>query len=236
MSNEHAMASEIFGIPELIIRPPTCQEEFDRVAFYLHNHSWYIFHGYSLALPNHPFVQDLLKTGADLSVLDTEKAKKLFEDQIFDPEHYQTCLESLMNDRLTIQTALSRLQILQVNWGFIIPPKIEVILTAYGRLGSYNSQSGSITASASGEWPPRRIVLHEAVHIGIKAPIVNSFHLTHWEAERLVDLLCLRFFPDLLPGYPPNKNGIEKIDSFFAKAYIAGLPASIEKYVRQYPR
>lgn len=60
---------------------------------------------------------------------------------------------------------------------------------------------------------------------------MQRFGLSHVEKERLVDLLCLRAFRDLLPAYRMQPMGPPALDPFIDDAALANLPHAIERYV-----
>ena len=75
------------------------------------------------------------------------------------------------------------------------------------------------------------------VHLGIQEHIVNKYQLSHWEKERLVDLICSTCFADILPKYHLQKIETLTIDTFATKeAIMHDLPKAIEAFVAQYPR
>jgi hypothetical protein len=45
------------------------------------------------------------------------------------------------------------------------------------------------------------------VHIGIEKNIVKEYQLTHWEKERVVDLICSLAFGDILHNYKLQPKG-----------------------------
>jgi membrane-associated protease RseP (regulator of RpoE activity) len=74
------------------------------------------------------------------------------------------------------------------------------------------------------------------VHIGIHENIVKRFRLTHWEKERVVDLICSIKFGDILRGYRIQPRGERNLDAFVNEDSISNLPGAVEAYVERYPR
>jgi len=78
---------------------------------------------------------------------------------------------------------------------------------------------------------PAHTPVHEIIHIGIEENIVKRFKLTHEEKERLVDLIILKKFGNLLQGYQSQKIGNSKIDQYIANQALDDLPLAIKSYV-----
>lgn len=74
------------------------------------------------------------------------------------------------------------------------------------------------------------------IHMGIEENIVNHFRLSHWEKERVVDLMTKLLFGNLLPDYMLQDKGDKRVDPFVTVETLQDLPASIEKYVGEFPR
>jgi hypothetical protein len=64
----------------------------------------------------------------------------------------------------------------------------------YGLGGRYNLSTATVTLLTTEflKKPASETILHEIVHIGIEETIVNKYRLSHWEKERLVDLICMK--------------------------------------------
>ena len=74
--------------PELVIRPQTMDEEYDRVRFYINRLPWYAEHGYKLILPDHPVFQQLTQDGADLAPLESTATRELFAKEVYNVDSY----------------------------------------------------------------------------------------------------------------------------------------------------
>ena len=142
--------------PELVIRPQTMDEEYDRVRFYLNRLPWYAKHGYKLVLPNHPVFQQLTQDGADLAPLESSTTRELFAKEIYDVDSYADRLREVEADRSIIKQAFPRFQNLSAQWGFKIFPRYEIALTHFGTLGSYDDKLGKIIVSTQVKWPPKK--------------------------------------------------------------------------------
>ena len=78
---------------------------------------------------------------------------------------------------------------------------------------------------------PAHIPAHEIIHIGIEENIVKRFKLTHEEKERLVDLIILKKFGNLLREYRSQQIGNSKIDQYITNQTLDDLPLAIKSYV-----
>lgn len=201
-------------LPEIVIRPQTPDEEYDRISLYLHKLQWYTDNGYKLYLPSHPKFNALAQPGADLSLLDSEDMRMLFAEELYEPSAYAEGLQSVEADLRVLEQAFSVFQTLHSLWGFRLMPRYEIVLTRYGTLCSYDKLNGRIIISTMQRLSTLRIVIHECVHIGIEEDIIQRFRLSHWEKERIVDLICQLLFRHLLPDYTIDERGDSRVDPY----------------------
>lgn len=225
--------AETLPMSQLVIRPQTSAEEFEYMQYYLNNLDFYIQNNYDLSLPNHPKFQ---RAGGD-----TKELAEIFKSEVYDPYFYTAGRDSLERARPAIVQTFSVLHSLNTSWGFKIFPQYEIMLTRYGPGGSYRANTGQIImlTNANGTFKltnPVHTAIHEIIHIGIEEILVQEYKLTHWEKERLVDLMCTRLFPDLLLGYKQQPIDDKQIDSYVINNMYVDLPAAIEKYTQSIPR
>lgn len=224
-------------IIEIIVRPQAVNEEYDRAAFYLSKLAVYTQKGYTdIALPAHPFFQELTKLGADLSVLETSEAREIFRKEVYNPDTYTAKLHEIESDRPTIERGYEKFEELHAQWDFVVFPRYEIAVTAYGTYGSFDEETGRIVMSTTSKRSPRRVALHEGVHIGIEKNIAEPYELEHWERERLVDQMCVHLFQEELPGYELQPNGDPRIDPYITHDSLKNLPVAVQKYVTDFPR
>ena len=191
---------------------------------------------HKLILPDHPVFQQLTQDGADLAPLESTATRELFAKEVYNVDSYVGRLREVEADRPIIEQAFPRFQNLNAQWGFKMFPRYEIALTHFGTLGSYDEKLGKIIVSIQVKWPPKKTAIHEGVHIGIESNVVQRFGLSHWEKERVVDLICSLRFGDLLPGYILQPQGDEKINPFVKDKNLGDLPKSISEYIKIYPR
>lgn len=134
------------------------------------------------------------------------------------------------------------MSVLKKNWGFSLLPTYEIVLTLYGPGADYDAQNGIIQLQTTPDGDFKRatnheLLFHEIVHIGVEEAIVEKYELSHWEKERLVDLICARYLNELLPEYQLQTRGDARIDAFVDEwSIVHDLPAAIERFVQSYPR
>lgn len=67
--------------------------------------------------------------------------------------------------------------------------------------------------------------------------IVKKYKLSHWEKERLVDLICSEYLDEVFPTYKMQQQRDKRSDAFVDQRTIThDLPLSIAQFVKQYPR
>lgn len=204
--------------PVLIFRPQTPEEAFSYIEDLYRRLPWFNENGYQVALPAHS------------------------NNEIYDLSLYDRSLQNLKESEPLIMQGLNKLAALNENWGFNFMEKYEIVLTLYGPGGDYNCKNGIIRlfATPNGEFKRPtgyEVLLHEIVHIGIEETIVKKYQLSHWEKERLVDLICSLYLNEVLPNYKTQRNGDKRLDAFVDQYTIAfDLPSAMVKFVEQYPR
>jgi hypothetical protein len=102
---------------------------------------------------------------------------------------------------------------------FNLKDQYTIVLTKYGSGGSYNSQTGEVIVNIKDREKDLIMgtILHEIVHIGIEH-LIESYHITHWRKERLVDLIMEKCFPDLKKTQY-IKEDVSTVDRAFKKNF-----------------
>lgn len=211
--------------PELVFRPQRPLEACLYIQQLIDLLPWLEENGYKAVLPFH----------------DGELEEE-FVSKIYDVSLFNLSLSHLQGSELLIRKALERLLELEKNWGFKLMERYEVILTLYGTGGDCNAKTGQIILFTTEQGSFKRqtgyeVLLHEIVHIGIDEPLVKKYKLTHWEKERIVDLICSQYLKEILPKYKLQQKGDVRIDAFINVYSIEkNLPEAIERFVRTFPR
>ena len=228
-------------IPSVTIRSPEAQEEFSVIWHTLRTMPFYWKHGYEVVLADNEKFEELVKLSPSNSDAKKKETYEIFIQDIYHKTDYEKGLKALEDVEEKIRAAFPRFKELNKQWGFKVFYHYDVVLTLYGPGGLYNPRTGKVTLKTTPDGTFKRVdplstIIHEMVHIGIHENIVKRFRLTHWEKERIVDLICSIKFGDILRGYRIHPGGERNLDAFVDDDSIANLPGGIEAYVKRYPR
>jgi GNAT superfamily N-acetyltransferase len=223
-------------LPEVTFRAQTKEEAFHFILYLSKKLSWFKHNGYTVPLPQHKAFDILYRQGK-VTKDEEELLRTVFYSEVYKTESFKNSLQSVSQFQDTIKLVLRQLCTLHQNWGFALLPAYEVILTLYGPGGNYWPDKGyviiRVNENGSFNKPVLDSIVHELVHIGIEKTIVTKFNLSHWEKERLVDLICSLYLKDVLPNYKMQKIVDTKIDAFVNQTVIEkNLPEVIEKFIK----
>jgi hypothetical protein len=87
-----------------------------------------------------------------------------------------------------------------------------VFLTGYGVGGSYHSDVSEIIVDVGRgdiDWI-MKVMAHEIVHTGIEY-LIQKYEVPHWKKERLVDLICDRYFSRGKQGIRENVDDVDEV-------------------------
>jgi hypothetical protein len=231
----------IMPTPKISIRIASPEEEFDIISYTLRNMTFFREHGYDVGLPDHEKFKQLGELTANDPKFDKNELYDLFVKKIYDKGNYEKGLAMAAHIADAVNDAIPNLHDLKRSWGLKLLDHYEAILTLYGPGGHYNPLSGEIflktdTIGHFKRSDPAHTIIHEMIHIGIHDNIVKAFQLTHWEKERVVDLIITSMFDDLFKDYKIQSKGERNLDPFINKNSIMNLPDAIQAYVKKYPR
>lgn len=232
---------ENLSLPKLIIRPQSPNEELDYLWLVLKDMPFFREYDYDVEIPDHPEFKKLAEISPNFNDVDKEYIEKIFIEQCYDKNFYNAGLAAIESEKLHIEKIFPALVEFNKKWGFKIFPQYTIALTGYGSGGMYDPDSGKIVILATKEGQfkrpnPAHTPIHEIIHIGIEENIINRFNLTHKEKERLVDLIVLKKFDDILPDYQIQSFGDSRIDPYITSEALDNLPQIIEKYIKDFPR
>ncbi|MFH1930222.1 MAG: PDZ domain-containing protein [Pseudomonadota bacterium] len=227
--------------PRVTIRSPEPQEEFGVIWHTLLTMPFYRKHGYNVALPDHKIFEELVKLPPNIRDAKKKETYELFSQHIYRKACYEEGLSSLDDTEKKTIAVFPRFEKLKKQWGFKVFHHYDVVLTLYGPGGHFNPRTGKVVlkTTADGSFKrgdPIHTIIHEMVHIGIHENIVKRFRLTHWEKERVVDLICSIKFGDILKNYTIQAGGERNLDTFVSHDSLSNLPAVIGAYIKRYPR
>lgn len=236
--------TEVPNTPELIIRAPTEEEEYQYLCARISRKTKRGSVSPNFRIPEHPLIQKILGSPPGLDAVNQEEFRLVHQNEMYDPTVYQAALENIEKVRDTIQSAFEVFQELQQQWGFMVFEQYTIRLSRYVGGGSYgykpdgSSATAIISAKKTGD--PNRssfaeIPIHEFIHCGIETPIIRPFHLEQEEKERVVDLLIIHSLQEILPEYKVD-SAPSRIDDFVTSSTIAKLPEAMTEYTRTVPR
>ncbi len=223
------------------IRPATSEEEFDIILSTLHRMPFFRQHGYDVVLPDNEKFKQLGNRSTKISESEKDELYDFFSKNIYDRGNYEKGLEKSAHMTEIFNNAIPILYSFKRKWGFKLLEHYDVILTRYGVGGQYDPMNGKLFLKTNPDGhfkrsDPAHTLIHEIIHIGIDEDIIKAYHLTHWEKERVVDLICALKFDGLIKNYKIQPWGEKNLDPLITKDSIMDLPNAIESYVRMYPR
>lgn len=235
------------AIPQVDYRIETAEESFNTVMTCIETLPWLRKYGYHVVLPQEQEFQKLYENPQ--AIIDKDKLKRIFETQIYDKFSLKQALPTFLQTKDTVKQALKKFAVLNKNWGFVLLSHYEIIVTPFGIEGFYEKWddkvrilllSKNLLGLGFGKLELSASIIHEMVHIGIDTIIVEKYGLTHWQKERLVDVICMLYLKDVMPYYTPDalreKNGDRRIDEFVTyDAIVHDLPAAIKMFIKKFP-
>ncbi len=226
----------------LEVKIPTAQEEAQYVWMNLKDISFFDQNNYRLSWPDGDFINGLLLksrnhqlSGADYDSLVSEMVQKIYQK-----EDYQEAFQKIEEQLPFINEMISELPDSMGVVDFMNFPLYEVKLSLYGPGGSYNPQNGSLLlfATKKGDFKrytnPAYTIIHEIVHMGIEASLIQEYNVPHTLKERIVDNFVLLYFGDRLPGYKKQEMGWENPDRYLkSKDDLEKLPEIIQQILAE---
>jgi hypothetical protein len=227
--------------PQLTIRSPGPEEEFGVIWYTLRSLPFFREHGYEVVLPDHKIFADLAELPPNIRDSKKKQTYEIFAQHIYRRADYENGLLSLKASEADIRAAFPKFVELNKQWDFKVVNHYDVVLTLYGPGCQFNPGTGKVILKTTVDGKFKRgdsihTVIHEMVHIGAHENLVKRFQLTHWEKERLVDLICAIKFGDILENYRLKPKGANNLGGFVNQGSISNLPGAIEAYVARYPR
>jgi hypothetical protein len=231
----HAQSSHVY------VQIPSAEMEVQYIWQNIRDIEFFERNNYQLSLPHHELIEEL-KTKAkkkELEQKDYDRLLSTFSSELYKPDAYTEGYEKIERELSRIEKIFETLSTYQKQWGFHEFNRYQVNLTLYGPGGSYDPDRGSILIMTNeqggfkGYQNPSYTIIHEIVHIGIEAPIVQRFKLSHTLKERIVDLFVSLHFPELVPDYQLQSFGDKRIDSCLTSTKdFEDLPAVIERFLQ----
>ncbi len=177
---------------------------------------------YEISLPEGELIEGLVQKsrGQKLTDEDFEELGQFVRDSVYQAAAYQQGYEKIVSNRELINQLIQRITSMSRDWEFTEFGTYEISLTLYGTGGSYDPEAGTILlyTTPRGEFKqydnPANTILHEIVHIGIEASIIQKFEVPHPLKERIVDTFVSLTCGEYLPDYAIQEMGDVRIDPY----------------------
>lgn len=179
--------------------------EVERVKFTLSKMKWYQENGYNVTIPE-GLSEDSLVKDIQMKMGD-----------VYDERDYEEFALTLQNKWKEYISKVEEMYLLE---GFHpLKDVYTVVLTRYGTGGSYFPEEGKIIVNCcrARKSDPVGAVFHEMVHMGIEH-LIQENSISHWRKERLVDLLCAKYFPEV-SFFQEIPEDVSLVDKVFYSEY-----------------
>lgn len=226
------------GVSHFSVQIPTCEEEARYVWDVLENYRFFQENKYELSLPEEASFAVWIERAKENRLRAQDYPAFALEFQtIYDSAEYSSGYAAIASSASVLESVYGLAEEFEKAWGFRLFDEYTIRLTLYGSGGSYDPDTGTVIlfATAAGQFKfdqePAEIIVHEMTHIGIEEPIVEKFHLSHWEKERLVDRLVQACFGEELPDYRMQQIRIDDLDAVLDDGKWYELPGMISEYL-----
>lgn len=188
---------------KLVIEHST-EREVARVERLVSRIGWYEENGYAITLP------DGVVAGS------SESEIRAAVDREYSSSAYEAYAEKA---RASWEEFLPRLSEVRETLPFQLRDDYTLALTRYGTGGSYDTASGTIVINIVTRPADRMLgtLVHEAIHMAVQ-PLIDTYAVSHWHKERLVDLMGEKHFPGLRK-MQIIKEDVGAVDTAFTNFY-----------------
>ncbi len=201
---------------------PGPELEAERVWRHIRDIEFFEQYNYTLSLPEGSLIEALKVKSRkkQLSDSDFEALSAFMRDSIYQIEDYQKGYQKIILQASKVDQMLQVLAAQDYQWGFKVYPIYQINLTLYGPGGSFDPSLGAIEifTTTDGQFKgysdPVNTLIHEVVHLGIQASIIDEYEVPHPMKERIVDKMVDTFFQDQLPNYRVQEMGENRIDRY----------------------
>ena len=193
--------------------------------------------GYRIHLPKGQLISELVKKSKEgkLNDEDYPRLKSFVTDSVYNKEDYMAGYAKVVDALPILEEMLQQIDPSKYSWNFKKFQEYSVVLTLYGPGGSYDPDMGSIIlfTTTQGKYKnydnPANTIIHEIVHMGIEASLIQKYNTPHTLKERIVDHFVSLYFGDVLKDYRIQDMGDYRIDPYLKnKGDISHLDTSIK--------
>lgn len=177
--------------------------------------------GYSVSLPRHGFVEELVGRERQGTLREEDYAElvELFKGEIYEAKAYERAYREVGRALSRIETVYGVFLDYDAKWGFKVWDQYEIRLTLYGPGGMFDPERGIIwimitdAGSFKMNSDPAYVVIHEATHIGVDG-LFRRYSLPQPVMERVVDKFVVDHFSEILPKYRMQEWADTAIDPY----------------------
>ena len=202
--------------------------------------SFFEENGYRVSFPKGDLI-DRLKAKARVGSLSNQDYAALgtfMAEEVYRRSDYQAGNENVRKVLPQLDQMLAELARENYEWQFRTYERYRILLTLYGPGGSYDPVDGTIILFTTSQGAfrqyesPVNTLIHEVVHLGIEASIVQKLQVPHDLKERIVDTIVMRHFGEDLPDYRIQQMGDPSIDGRLAtKDSLHRLPRIVGAFL-----
>lgn len=185
------------------------EDEVKRIKYTLGKLDWFVAQGYKINLP------DKVKEIVDQGQVPTDDEISESVSSEFNQKEYEEKTQDLIQKwEEAKEDFLEKLATL----GLPLQPEYRVSFTKYGVGGSYGLPNKiQINFDYSYARNTLATTFHEIIHLTIEN-LIKEHNISHWTKERLVDLICSKFFPTE-PRLQRNPEKSERVNEIFSQFF-----------------
>ncbi len=159
---------------------------------------WYKKNGYEVVLPGGISEKSTSDEIAEAVKKEFPKNKEKFEE-------IQRGIQELLDKNS------SKLESFFSVFGYDMVKNVDLFFTAYGSGGGYNLPNKISILMSRSTRDIFETIIHETVHLIIEKPLIEKYHIPHWQKEMIVDILCESSLLDGIYRKNQIQNGSENI-------------------------
>lgn len=230
------------GQSKIQINIPSVEMETDYIWRNIQDTKFFEQHNYQVSYPQDTLIVELLEKSRNnqLQQSDYNNLLQVMKKNIYNEGDYQNGYQKIKDKKALMNQLVLENEKMKRKWEFRKFPVYQINLTLYGPGGSYNNENGSILIYTTKEGAfkryddPSNTIIHEIIHIGIEASIIQKYGIIHPDKERIVDRYVKILFGDQLPDYQLQNMGNKKLDSYLkTKKDICRLEKRLKTFLEE---
>lgn len=179
-------------------------------------------HGYQVNLPKGKLIQEMIEKSkkGEFGSDDFSSLYQFMEDSVYRKSDYKKGVAKVRERISFLEELVDEISKNNWSWRFKTFETYQIHLTLYGSGGSYNPENASILLFTNTEGgfknyaDPAYTLIHEIVHLGVEASLIQKYQVPHAMKERVVDSIVFYFFGESLPEYSRQEMGDNRLDAY----------------------